>query len=130
MVGKSTFSEHYKRLGIQSEEWFVLGEGAPNDPKRFHFSCALNRRKPSHLFAVFCDRRENLFIAWNLKVHKAAKKTVFSLSKESVNEAALRQDLFGVTKKIEFSGWNEETVFVFSENGIDDFLKYVSSRQS
>lgn len=119
------FIKHCENMDIQYDTFFILGEGSPNDPNRFNFTCALSRRKPSNSYAVFYYKRDKLYVAWNLKAPKAERKTCFSLSKKRINECMLIPDFFGVSKNIEYSGWNEETVFVLSENGIDEFLNYV-----
>jgi hypothetical protein len=126
MSGKEFFRDCCEKLSLDCDTLFILGEGNPNNPDRFEFKCSPSRRKPTQRFAVKFFTGEQVFVAWDLREPKAAKKSKFSLSKAKLK--GIQKDMICVpSKHIEYSGWNEENVYVFPKEAVEMFLRsYIS----
>lgn len=121
MNGKEFFRECCRELNLDCDELFVLGEGNPKNPSRFIYKSDPYHRKESQLYAIKYFTSEKVYVAWSLKEPKAKLKSVFSLSKDKglgFNEKLILTP----EKHIEYSGWNEETVYVFPMGAVKEFL--------
>lgn len=78
--------------------------------------------KPSQIFAVNYLRNLDVYVAWSLKTSKADTYNSFRVLQ--VELAKLQEGkLLPIVKPIEYSGWDEETVFAFDRIAVNDFLK-------
>lgn len=107
-------------MGVDCDTLFQLGESKAYVQERFQHRFASRLRRDSNRYAVCFFQKEGLYIAWDLKAKKAAKKDNFSLKKDTfpVNS------LYSTTKAVEYQGWGEERVFVFYPQYVLDFLEY------
>lgn len=121
MDGKIHFKECCKKLGLNCDELFQLGQSRAVVRDRLTYRRSYLTRKDTHLFVVCYFANEGVYIAWNLKEEKGRKKTTFSI-KRSAAEIPFQGTVHSVAKSIEYSGWDEETVFVFEPDAVETFL--------
>ena len=62
------------------------------------------------------------YIAWNLNEPKAKSKSNFRVLTSELSPLQGNQILL-ITKAIEYSSWNQETVFAFNRTAVEGFLK-------
>ena len=122
MDGKRYFKECCKDKGIDCEALFRIGKSnaAKSDRLKYHYSYL--SRKESQIFVVCYFEKENVYIAWNLKEKKAAKKSDFSVKRSDIS-FPLGNAIVPITKAIEYQGWGEESVLAFAPEQIPKFLK-------
>lgn len=120
MDGKLYFRDCCLKMGVDCDVLFQLGESKAYVQERFRHRFSSHLRKDSNRYAVCFFQKEGLYVAWDLKAKKAAKKDNFSLKKDTfpVNS------LYSTTKAVEYRGWGEENVFVFYPQYVLDFLEY------
>ena len=122
MNGKQYFRNCCKTMGIDCDKYFQLGECRGYVTERLKHNFDYRNRKESHLFAVCYVAKENLYVAWDLKAEKAAKKTCFSV-KWFDNNLLMDNKIFCVQKSIEYQGRGEETVLAFKAELLSEFLE-------
>ena len=122
MDGKVYFKECCKKQGLNCDKLFQLGQSRAVAADRLKYNRSYLTRKDTHLFVVCYFVNEGVYVAWNLKEPKGAKKTAFNINRSAV-EIPFDGAVHSVTKSIEYSGWDEETVFVFAPNAVEVFLR-------
>ena len=122
MDGKRYFKECCRDKGLDCDALFQIGKSnaAKSDRLKYHYSYL--SRKESQIFVVCYFEKENVYIAWNLKEKKAAKKSDFSVKRSDL-DLPLVDKIVSVKKAIEYEGWGEETVLAFTPERVSDFLE-------
>lgn len=122
MDGKDYFRDCCKELNLDCDALFSLGTQNTVKKGRSVYCSPYLKRKKTQLFAVNYFQEMNVYVAWNLRAQKAEKKTYFSIKLEDLEKAA-RRGVAAATKSIEYSGWGEETVFIFPPDSVSLFLR-------
>lgn len=122
MDGKRHFRDCCKTLELDCDNLFQLGKCSVPVSGRLRHRFDFQKRKKSQIFAVCYVEKENVYVAWNLKVKKAAKKSMFSVKWSDVDRF-LGNTAPSTSKAIEYQGWGEEIVHVFTPEMIPQFLK-------
>lgn len=86
------------------------------------YRCPRENRKPSQIFAVNYLRALDVYVAWSLKTSKADTYNSFRVLKVELTKLQ-EGKLLPIEKPIEYSGWDEETVFAFDRTAVVNFLK-------
>lgn len=121
-MGKKYFREVCQQHGIDCDTYFKVGAQNNVNNAGYVYKCPHTNRRPSQIFAVNYLRDLDMYLAWSLEEPKASQKDVFRLLKSSL-ASFQKGKILPVPKSIEYSGWNEETVFAFDRTAVDDFLK-------
>lgn len=122
MNGKKYFHEVCRQHGIDCDTYFKVGSQMIENSAGYVYKCPAPNRKPSQIFAVNYLRDLDVYVAWNLKTSKANTYNTFRVLKAEL--AKLQEGkLLPIVKPIEYSGWDEETVFAFDRIALDEFLK-------
>lgn len=120
--GKKYFHEVCRQHGIDCDTYFKVGLQNRVEANGYVYRCPHTNRKPSQIFAVNYLRDLDVYVAWSLKTSKADTYNSFRVLKAEL--AKLQEGkLLPIVKSIEYSGWDEETVFAFDRTAVDDFLK-------
>lgn len=120
--GKKYFREVCCQNGIDCDTYFKVGAQNNVSNEGYTYHCPRENRRPSQIFAINYLRDLDVYVAWSLKTSKANGYSKFRVLKRKLDK--LKEDhLLSVVKPIEYSGWDEETVFAFDRAVIDDFLK-------
>lgn len=120
--GKKYFHEVCRQHGIDCDTYFKVGSQNCVNNAGYVYRCPRENRKPSQIFAVNYLRDLDVYVAWSLKTSKADTYNSFRVLKGEV--AKLQEGkLLPIVKPIEYSGWDEETVFAFDRTAVVDFLK-------
>lgn len=122
MNGKQYFKECCRKSGISANNLFQLGLNKRNPSDRLEHRFNYLTRKETQLFAIGFFERYNIYVAWSLKEKKALKKSVFSIKYSDI-EFPLDDTIIPVKKAIEYLGWGEETVLVFTPESVNKFLE-------
>lgn len=120
--GKKYFHEACRQHGIDCDTYFKVGSQTIENSAGYVYRCPHTNRKPSQIFAVNYLRDMDIYLAWSLEEPKSSQKDVFRLLKSSL-ASFQKGNILSVSKAIEYSGWNEETVFAFDRTAVVDFLK-------
>ena len=120
--GKKYFHEVCRQHGIDCNTYFKVGSQNRVEADGYVYKCPATSRKTSQIFAVNYLRDLDVYVAWSLKTSKANAYNSFRVLK--VELAKLQEGkLLPIVKPIEYSGWDEETVFAFDRTAVDVFLK-------
>lgn len=122
MDGIKYFQECCTQYKIECDILFQLGAQNPQDADSLKYICSPYTRKDTQLFAVCYYQKENIYIAWNLREPKAKTKSVFSVRRCELAFMDQHQ-ILEVRKPIEYSGWNEETVYLFTPELVPTFIE-------
>lgn len=120
-MGKEYFKRCCEAEGLPCDELFFLGTTKKIQFKRYSHRFSHFSRKPSHQFVVLYVEDRDFYIVWSLRAPKAQGKDVFSVSAEKIGVMTHNEEQ-SVHKSIEYSGWNEETVWAFGKDRIADFI--------
>lgn len=122
MDGKAYFQDYCDQIGLKCKTLFQLGAQTSRRVDRLEFRCSPYMRKETQIFAVCYFKTENVYAAWSLKEPKAKMKSVFSVSRYEL--ASLSQyQILKARKSVEYSGWNEETVYLFTPESVPTFIE-------
>lgn len=122
MDGKKYFRDCCKELNLDCDALFSLSAQNTVNGGSVVCNSPYHKRKKTQLFAVNFFQKMNVYIAWNLRAKKAEMRTYFSIKLEEVEKAA-RRGVAAAEKSIEYSGWGEETVFIFPPDSVPQFLR-------
>ena len=125
MDGKKHFRVCCEAYHIDCQATFQLGAQNSKRADRWEYKCSTQSRKPSQQYAVCYFPAGNFYAAWNLNAPKAASKTVFSVKKDEV-PLFIHGQITLVNKAIEHQNGFEENVFIFSPDGVNDFLQHIA----
>lgn len=122
MDGKQYFREVCKQNGVDCDTFFKIGSQNTVNNSGYVYRCPHLNRKDTQLFAVNYLKALDVYIAWDLNSYKAKTKDVFRVLKSKVTPIIAGEVLL-IDKAVEYSGWNEETVYVFDRTAIELFIK-------
>lgn len=122
MDGVGYFKECCKSTGLDCNQYFQLGKSKTVQPERLYHRFGTEKRTQTQLFAVCYFEVDNIYVAWSLKEKKAKMKTEFSIKRTSL-DLPLGQDVSATRKAIEYPGWGEEKVLVFTPESVTLFLE-------
>lgn len=119
--GKEFFEKCCLECGIDCKAHFQLGHSTQLAKGRFSHTFSELTRVESMDYAVCYMNQYNLYIAWSLREPKASRKRTFSLKQTDFVFKSPEQILL-FRKSIEYSGWNEEDVYIFQPEGVKKFI--------
>lgn len=123
MDGKKYFQHICQQNRIDCETYFKVGSQKGENNAGYVYRCRHHTRKPTQLFAINYLKELDVYIAWDLS--KATNKDVFRVLKAKL-APFIAGEILQIEKAVGYSGWNEETVYVFDRTAIELFLsRYV-----
>lgn len=120
--GKEYFQSVCKELGIDWNRYFKLGAQNTINGNAYVFHSDSYGRAETIQFMINYVKALDAYIAWNLNEPKAKSKSNFRVLTSELSPLQDNQILL-ITKAIEYSSWNQETVFVFNRTAVKGFLK-------
>ena len=129
MDGKQYFQKCCDQIGLSIEDTFVVGVTKKLQVDRYEHHFDHQKRKESQQFVVLYVKEGDFYIAWDLNAKKAKTRDDFSVSAESLRFLEHGQT-FTTLKSVEYSGWGQETVYVFDRSGVLEFLNNVNQKDS
>ena len=120
MKWKEVFIEKCKRKSIDKNK-FKYGRGSSRNDSRYKLTIKTDIL-PFHMYAIQYCNDCHRYIAWRINRNDIPQREVYTVKADGVLES-LNSDIIEIGKAVEFSGWNEEDVISFNEDGIDMFLK-------
>lgn len=120
--GKEYFQSVCKELGIDWNRYFKLGAQNTINGNAYVFHSDSYGRAETIQFMINYVKALDAYIAWNLNEPKAKSKSNFRVLTSELSPLQGNQILL-ITKAIEYSSWNQETVFVFNRTAVKGFLK-------
>ncbi len=129
MHGIDLFKEKIRQTGIDPLQYFATATGDRFAPKRIRHDVKnnVNISEPRK-FAVKYFEANKLFVAWNMKLPNNFRRSVFTLNTIDATNGIMNQDFALVPKYSGERGGETELVAVFTEAGIDDFIKHYQSQ--
>ncbi len=123
MDGIKYFQTKCDAHNIPWAEWFITGSGGHTAAEEFEQHLSSNTKSQHYLIKYI--KNEEFYIAWNIQTPKTPKRSKFSVKKAAVREKLFSREYGIVMKNVEHRGKVREPVYVFTRNGIDEFLKTV-----
>lgn len=120
--GKEYFQSVCKELGIDWNRYFKLGAQNTINGNAYVFHSDSYGRAETIQFMINYVKALDAYIAWNLNEPKAKSKSNFRVLTSELSPLQDNQILL-ITKAIEYSSWNQETVFAFKRTAVEGFLK-------
>lgn len=120
--GKEYFQSVCKELGIDWNRYFKLGAQNTINGNAYVFHSDSYGRAETIQFMINYVKALDAYIAWNLNEPKAKSKSNFRVLTSELSPLQGNQILL-ITKAIEYSSWNQETVFAFKRTAVEGFLK-------
>jgi len=120
--GKEYFQSVCKELGIECNRYFKLGAQNTIKGNAYAFHSDSCGRAETAQFVINYVKALDAYIAWNLNEPKAKSKSNFRVLTSELSPLQGNQILL-ITKAIEYSSWNQETVFAFNRTAVEGFLK-------
>lgn len=120
--GKEYFQSVCKELGIDWNRYFKLGAQNTINGNAYVFHSNSYGRAETIQFMINYVKALDAYIAWNLNEPKAKSKSNFRVLTSELSPLQGNQILL-ITKAIEYSSWNQETVFAFKRTAVEGFLK-------
>ena len=120
--GKEYFQSVCKELGIDWNRYFKLGAQNTINGNAYVFHSDSYGREETIQFMINYVKALDAYIAWNLNEPKAKSKSNFRVLTSELSPLQGNQILL-ITKAIEYSSWNQETVFAFKRTAVEGFLK-------
>ena len=120
---KKAFLDRCKEMNVDADKYFELHftKSEKNDEYK---SSTFGSHLVAEYFVLFLKHR-NIWLAWQKRSN--SKRSVFYVKKESIDN--MFETNFGiVSKNVEFSGWGEENVYVFTNDEIETFIKFAVNR--
>ena len=123
MSYKNIFIDCCKQMSIDFDKVFGAIYSANITNGRVRCKSLYLNRKEDQLFVIGFSRKNNLYYVWRLKNRNIT--SIFS-GKIQDTSSPNEQGLMFIDKNLEHSGHGKETVLVFDENHIMEFLVFVS----
>ena len=120
--GKEYFQSVCKELGIDWNRYFKLGAQNTINGNAYVFHSDSYGRAETIQFMINYVKALDAYIAWNLNEPKAKSKSNFRVLTSELSPLQGNQIPL-ITKAIEYSSWNQETVFAFKRTAVEGFLK-------
>lgn len=120
--GKEYFRNTCKEFGIDCNRYFKIGAQNTIKGNGYAFHSDSRNRAETVQFMINYVKALDAYIAWNLNEPKAKSKSNFSVLTSELSPLQDNQILL-ITKAIEYSSWNQETVFAFKRTAVEGFLK-------
>ena len=120
--GKEYFQSVCKELGIDWNRYFKLGAQNTINGNAYVFHSDSYGRAETIQFMINYVKALDAYIARNLNEPKAKSKSNFRVLTSELSPLQGNQILL-ITKAIEYSSWNQETVFAFKRTAVEGFLK-------
>lgn len=117
------FLDRCKERNVDAEKYFELHYTSVDINGRYKSST--NGTKLVAEYFVLHLKHRNIWLAWRKQTK--LKRSVFSVKKESVDNI-LDIKLNSVKKNVQFSGWGEENVYVFTNDEIETFIEFAVNR--
>ena len=119
--GKDYFQDACAKLGIDCNRYFKIGAQNTIRGNSYTFHSDSRNRAETVQFMINYVKALDAYIAWNLNEPKAKSKGNFSVLESELSPLQDNQILL-ITKAIEYSSWNQETVFAFNRTAVEGFL--------
>lgn len=124
-VGIKYFKECCKQLDIDVDNIFCCGSSRAttniSNNSRYVFEPTENQLKESHKFVIKYITNENMYLCW-IRQQKPKINRFSCLKKDALNALREKQCYFSKYSGSKAYG-DTEKVYVFTQEGIEDFLK-------